>query len=231
VLDLVQDLVALIGLLAAAVGAGGIALVLARQFGLDAQLLRCSLPRARSPERTLEMMLACADIAAREGILKLETHAATLREPLLSRGIALAMEGRSGREMRELLDAAVESAAGSGAARARLLMVAGLGAQIAGILIASLLTAACIYLAAGASGAVSGMLMLVGGTVGLLSIVAGSLWSDAAGMTRATDALCDLIIAEGVLLLRAGRDPRSIAQALSRFLPPQDSPSLLARAA
>jgi len=67
--------------------------------------------------------------------------------------------------------------------------------------------------------------------VGLLAIVAGGMWSESAGMSRAADVLCDMILAEGMLLLGEGRDPRSIAQALSRYLPPDGLPEPVARAA
>ena len=230
-LDLARDLVALFGLMAAAVGACGVALVLAKQLGLDAQFLRYFNAGPRNPERTLELMIECADVAAREGLLKLEAHIARLDEPLLARGVSLALEGRAERDMRKELDHAIQTSAESGAARARLLATTGMVAQAAGILIALGLLIACLALASGLSGALPGILLLLGGATALLAIVAGSLWSESAGMGRAADALCDLIIAEGILLVRSGRDARSVAQTLSRYVPPPAATHTLARAA
>jgi flagellar motor component MotA len=231
VFEAVQNLVALFGLLAAAVGAAGVALVVAKQLNLDAHFLRHLNTPRRDPERTLALMLECAELAAREGLLRVEAHIASLREPLLARGIALAIEGKPEREMRSELDQAIQSAAADGAARSRFLATSGIAAQAFGIVLASALLAACLTIAIGTTGTLPALLLLVGGAAALLAIIGGTLWSEAAGMARAADALCDLIIAEGVLLLRSGRDPRSVAQTLSRFMPPASGTAPLAKAA
>jgi chemotaxis protein MotA len=226
VFEVLQNLVALFGLLAAAIGAAGVALVIAKQLNLDAHFLRRLNSPRRNPERTLALMLECADLASREGLLSVEARIAALPEPLLARGIALAIQGKPEREMRSELDIAIESAATTGASRARWLANTGIAAQAFGIVLASALMAACLGIAIAMNGTLPGILLLLGGATALLAIVAGTLWSEAAGMARAADALCDLIIAEGVLLLRSGRDPRSVAQTLSRYMPPPAPPAL-----
>jgi flagellar motor component MotA len=225
VLELMQNLVALFGLLAAAVGAGGVALVVAKQVGIDARILRGLSRGTRTPEGTVDLVIHCAELASREGLLKVEAHVANFKEPLLARGVSLALEGKGEADMRRMLDAEIEAAAADGAVRARLMALVGAAAQIGGIILATMLLIGCLTLASGLSGSVSGILLLLGGTTGLLSIVAGSLWSDAAARTRAADTLCNLIIAEGVLMLRSGRDPRFVAAALGRMLP-SDEPNL-----
>jgi flagellar motor component MotA len=231
VIDLVPNLIAGIGLLAAAAGAGGIAVVAAKQLGLESHLVRLLPSIPRSPERTLDLMVYCADIAAQEGLLRLESQIATSGEPLLIRGVGMALEGRSEAEIRDVLEQSLENSARRSAGRARLLGHAGVGMQVLGIVLATGLLLACLALAGGLAGSLPGLLMLLGGMTGLLAIVAGTVSSDAAGLMRASESLCDLIIAEGVLLLQAGRDSRAMAQVLSRYLPPAEMPMMLAKAA
>jgi chemotaxis protein MotA len=228
-----QDVIGTVGLLAAAVGACVLAVVVARQAKVDAMLGWCAGERSMEPRLLIALLAECAEVARRQGLLALETFAAGASEPMLTRGVAMAIEARKPEEIRDALHAEVEALAvrpAGGAARLGLaaLILRGCGLAI----LTAVALGASILVVAGPEVLPAPGLFLAGGMfLGVTSGLGGGVLGMRGERAQSEKVLSGLLIAEGVALIRCGMDGWAIERSLARLIPVDSPAAPLAKAA
>jgi chemotaxis protein MotA len=229
----VQDVIGMVGLVAAAVGACVLAVVVARQARVDSFLARCAGERSLEPRLLIALLAECAEVARRQGLLALETFAAGASEPMLVRGVAMAIEARKPEEIRDALHAEVEAMAVRNAGKAHRLGVLALALRGCGValLMAVALGASILVVAGPAVMPAPGLLLSGGLFLGVTTGLAGAVLGMRGERAQAERVMSGLLIAEGVALIRSGMDGWGVERLLARLVP-DDSPRVaLARAA
>jgi chemotaxis protein MotA len=228
-----QDVVGVIGLVAAAIGACVLAVVIARQSRLEAVLRRWGGEDAPEPRVVIAMLAECAEVARKQGLLALEGFVAQVREPILARGVSLAVEARTPEEIRDALHAEVEALAARRAGAAASLGTVALCIRGVGLaaLTAVVVGASVLVVAGPEVLPAPGLLMGAGMAVGVLAGVGGGILGMRGERAQAGNVLAGLLIAEGVALIRAGQDGWTVERALARLLPDEPQGAALARAA
>ena len=97
-------------LAAATIGAGSLALLIARAIRLSRWLGRIS-PDAAAPDDVIDRMATLADIAKREGLLHAEAMVDAATDPILAEGLMLTVNGFSDAQIQERLDTALQTRA------------------------------------------------------------------------------------------------------------------------
>jgi chemotaxis protein MotA len=211
-----QGILTVLAVTTAAIAASVIALVIAHFLRLP-RLVRPGSPGPASARDMVERLVAVADVARTEGLLSAENQLDPGVEPLLSRGIAWAVEGRSLAEIREHLDHALEAEQGRGLF-ARLAAAIGTWRPVMVIAAAVpvlLIIDGNILDPAGTAATTSliAVLALVGAIGAAASIPLTSPASDPARL------LWGMLQVAAVGLIRSGQDGAATREALSAMLP------------
>lgn len=172
-------------------------------------------------------IVKCAETARREGLLALESLVGTIDEPLLRRGLELAIDGTDPDALAEILDAEVESARKHGAIPAKLFEAMGGYAPTIGII-----------------GTVIGLVHVLGNLsdpANLGEMIASAFIATLWGVLSANviwlpigaklKLVAELehtrneLIVEGVLAIQSGANPRMVDRKLRALLPASEATS------
>ncbi|MCA0330422.1 MAG: flagellar motor protein [Actinobacteria bacterium] len=174
------------------------------------------------PDQLVETIVKAAETARREGLLALESQVQTIEEPLLKRGLELAIDGTDPDALAEVLEAEVAATFKRGQAAGKLFESMGGYAPTIGII-----------------GTVMGLVNVLGnlenpGELGHLIagafiatlwgvLSANVLWLPMGSKLKAVNEAehqRNEMIVEGVLAIQAGANPRMVDQKLRALLPP-----------
>ncbi len=189
-----------------------------------------SLPKS---EELVTTIVKCAETARREGLLALESLVGSIDEPLLKRGLELAIDGTDPEALGEILDAEVETARKHDMVPAKLFEAMGGYAPTIGII-----------------GTVMGLVHVLGNlsdpsSLGemIASAFIATLWGVLSAnvmwlpigaklkfMAELEHARNELIV-EGVLAIQSGANPRMVDRKLRALLPGGGEPAAADKAA
>lgn len=171
------------------------------------------------PEATINTILRYARIARKDGILALEDESAAARDPLLRKGLMLAVDGLNPKTLREMLEIDLEGAEERDLRPARVYEAAGGFAPTVGIIGAVLGLIHVMEnlsdpakLGGGIAVAFVATIYGVGSANLILLPIANKLRMRAAAAARRR-----LLVFEGVLAIQEGLNPRLIDQKLRGF--------------
>jgi chemotaxis protein MotA len=187
-------------------------------------MIRALKAKPASAEGNVEIIVAMAERARREGLLALEGDVAGVEDPFLRRALELAIDGTDADEVAELLGAEVDAKRSSDNAAAKLFHDMGGYSPTIGII-----------------GTVIGLIHVLGSLTDPSSLgekIAGAfvatLWGVMSAnvfwfplanrLKKVSEAECEQmeLTIEGVLAIQAGSNPRMIAQKLQSMLPNSD---------
>jgi chemotaxis protein MotA len=186
-----------------------------------------------SADETIRAILHFARVARKDGILALEDQATTVKDPLLRKGLMLAVDGLNPKTLREMLDVDIETAEEQDLVPARVYESAGGYAPTVGILGAVLGLIHVMQslsdpskLGAGIAVAFVATIYGVGAANLILLPIATKL------RHRASEAaLRRVVIAEGIMAIQEGLNPRLIDQKLHGFVGAESMAPVKGRAA
>ena len=175
---------------------------------------------AEPPDATIETILRYARLARKDGILALEDEAAEAKDPLLRKGLMLAVDGLNPKTLREMLEVDLAAAEERDLVPARVFEAAGGFAPTIGILGAVLGLIHVMEnlsdpskLGSGIAVAFVATVYGVGGANLILLPIANKLRARAAEAARRR-----VLVFEGVLAIQEGLNPRLIDQKLQGFV-------------
>lgn len=188
---------------------------------LPKSLIKAIKAKPVIPHDNVQVIVALADRARREGLLALEGEIAGVEDPFLRRALEMAVDGTDADEVAEILGAEVDAKRAADASEAKLFHDMGGYAPTIGII-----------------GTVIGLVHVLGSlsdTSTLGEKIAGAfvatlwgvmsanlLWFPLANrLKRVSETECEAmeLAIEGVLAIQAGSNPRLIAQKLQSMLP------------
>lgn len=174
---------------------------------------------AEQPEATINLILRYAKVARKDGILALEDESATAKDPLLRKGLMLAVDGVNPKTLREMLEADLAAAEERDLVPARVYESAGGYAPTVGILGAVLGLIHVMEnlsdpgkLGSGIAVAFVATVYGVGVANLVLLPIANKLRRRAADAGRRR-----ILIFEGILAIQEGLNPRLIDQKLRGY--------------
>jgi chemotaxis protein MotA len=178
------------------------------------------LEPAESPDETIKSILHYARVARKDGILALEDESAAARDPLLRKGLMLAVDGVNAKTLREMMEVDISAAEERDLVPARVFESAGGYSPTLGILGAVLGLIHVMENLSDPSKLGSGIAVAFVATVygvGAANLIflpiATKLRLRAAQATRRR-----ILMFEGVLAIQEGLNPRLIDQKLQSFL-------------
>jgi chemotaxis protein MotA len=210
----------MIAALAASAAICGGAIAAAKLARIDGLLARWTAG-VPGPDVLIDQLSGMADLAKREGLLSLERHVQSLREPLLVAGVGMIIEGVPAARIMETIEAesCAEAATGPWPRRA-LAWLTNHPQPIAGLSAATLLV---IFLSSrgdlmqtGQAAAAAGLGVLLVGVLGMA--VVGSPERTGAG-NEARRVLSGLVLAKGIAMIRQGMDGPAVRSGLMAMLP------------
>lgn len=173
-----------------------------------------------SPDATIGAILHYARVARKDGILALEDEAAEAKDPLLRKGLMLAVDGLNPKTLRDMLDVELDAGEERDLVPARVFEAAGGFAPTIGILGAVLGLIHVMEnlsdpgkLGSGIAVAFVATVYGVGGANVILLPIANKLRVRASQAARRR-----VLIVEGVLAIQEGLNPRLIDQKLRGFV-------------
>ena len=178
--------------------------------------------KVAKPDELVTTIVSCAEVARREGLLALEAKVGSIEDPLLKRGLELAIDGTDPDALADVLEAEVGAAKKRGMIPAKLFEGMGGYAPTIGII-----------------GTVMGLVNVLGNLdepSELGHLIAGAFIATLWGVLSANvlflpignklKALNEIqhqrneMIVEGVLAIQAGANPRLVDRKLRALLPP-----------
>jgi chemotaxis protein MotA len=193
---------------------------------LPQALIRALTARQVRPDENVEVIVALADQARREGLLSLDRSIDQVADPFLRRALEMAVDGTDADEIAEILGAEVDAKRAADAAEAKLFHDMGGYSPTIGII-----------------GTVLGLIHVLGSLTDPSSLgekIAGAfvatLWGVLAAnifwfplanrLKRISEIACEQmeLTIEGVLAIQAGSSPRLIARKLASMVPAEAQP-------
>ncbi|HEV7204482.1 MAG TPA: motility protein A [Jatrophihabitans sp.] len=188
---------------------------------LPKQLIRAFTAKPSTPGDSVDVIVALAGRARREGLLSLEGEIAAVENPFLKRALEMAVDGTDADELGEILGAEIDAKRAGDGAAAKLFHDMGGFSPTIGII-----------------GTVLGLVHVLGdlsdpSTLGskIASAFVATLWGVLSAnvfffplanrLKRVGEAECEEmeLALEGVIAIQAGSNPRLIAQKLQSMLP------------
>jgi chemotaxis protein MotA len=184
-----------------------------------ASLRRIFVDEGEGPEATISSILRYAKLARKDGILALEDESANAKDPLLRKGLMLAVDGVNPKTLREMLEIDLASAEERDVAPARVFEAAGGYAPTVGILGAVLGLIHVMENLSDPTKLGSGIAMAFVATVYGVGVANLLLLPIASKLRRRADeaARRRVLIFEGILAIQEGLNPRLIDQKLRGF--------------
>lgn len=173
-----------------------------------------------SPEETINAVLRYARVARKDGILALEDEAAAAQDPLLRKGLMLAVDGLNPTTLREMLEVDLDAGEERDLVPARVYESAGGYAPTIGILGAVLGLIHVMQTLSDPSRLGSGIAVAFVATVygvGIANLVLLPIASKLR-LRAAQAARRRVLVLEGVLAIQEGLNPRLIDQKLKAFV-------------
>ncbi len=225
--DWFEGLPTVVGLAAASVVAGALALLLVRSLRLERRLLRRVTQDSGSPTATIEQLVTLADLARAQGLLVAESRVDPAAEPLLALGLKLAADGVPADQMAEQLNQSLDARTlGSPVNR---LLTDALGrwpsllvAAGASILLMVLLSQARDPAAAPRFIVAAAAFIFLGAACANAVLPITSV-DQASGPAR---LLCGVFQVLGATMIRSGSSGHAIRERLTGMLPPSSRPSI-----
>lgn len=200
----------------------GLASGLLKDFtGAMAAIARALTSSAAPPDDTIRTLVSFAETARRDGLLALEEAAKSVDDPFLKKGLELAVDGTDPDELREILDAEIAAKRSTDRAKAKVFADLGGFAPTLGII-----------------GTVMGLIHVLENLSNpdeLGHLIAGAFVATLWGVLSANviwlpignklKRLSEIeahhmeLLAEGIMAIQAGANPRIIEQKLLSFLP------------
>lgn len=192
-----------------------------------ASLKTVFLEPAETPDETISSVLRYAKVARKDGILALEDEAAAAKDPLLRKGLMLAVDGINPKTLRDMLEVDIDAGEQKDLTPARVFESAGGYSPTLGILGAVLGLIHVMEnlsdpskLGTGIAVAFVATVYGVGAANLILLPIATKLRLRATEATRRR-----ILILEGVLAIQEGLNPRLIDQKLQGFLARESVPA------
>lgn len=209
------------------VGTMGVAMAgnLLKDFtGALGSLKTAFLAAPSSDEETIGTIVSFADKARREGLLALEEAARGVEDPFLKKGIELAVDGTDPDELREILEAELQSKKASDKVHAKVFADMGAYGPTLGIIGTVL---GLIHVLENLSDPGKLGHLIAGAFVATLwgVLSANVLWlpiGKKLERVAAVEAKHMELVLEGVLSIQAGANPRVVEQKLLSFLTPAE---------
>jgi len=205
-----------LGTFGAAIGGG----TLADAKRLPKSLIKAITAKTIVPTKNVEIIVAMAEKARREGLLALESDVAAVEDPFLRRALEMAVDGTDADEVADILGAEVDAKRAADAAAAKIFADMGGFAPTIGII-----------------GTVLGLVHVLGNlgdpsTLGekIASAFVATLWGVMTAnvfwfpmgnrLKRISEIECEQmeLTIEGVLAIQAGSNPRAVAQKLNSMV-------------
>lgn len=188
-----------------------------------AALKTAFLSPAPQGDDTIGTIVSFADKARREGLLALEEAARSIDDPFFKKGIELAVDGTDPDELREILEAEIQSKKQSDGRSSKVFLDMGAYAPTIGIIGTVL---GLIHVLENLSNPEDlGHLIAAAFVATLWGVLSANVFWLPIGkkLTRvaAAEAHHMELILEGVLSIQAGANPRIVEQKLLSFLPPE----------
>jgi len=216
-----EGLFVMFGALAASAAVCGGAVALAHLARVD-RALAWPFGRTVGPQDLINQVSHLADVARSEGLLSLERHATDLRQPMLTAGVAMVVEGVPAARILESIEAeaCAQTVEGSWGRRIWAWVVGHPQAPAAagtGLLLMILLNSAGQLERLGPTVAAVGLLAFL--VASMAMAVAGAPGRIEAG-AKAQQVLAGMIMARGMAMIREGKDGRTVRAGLMPLLPP-----------
>ncbi len=212
-------------MLGAMVGAGLLCVPLVRLLKISSLVRASAKQRHGDLNRTVHDLVGLAEIRQKHNLVTMAQSAATMKDPLLVRGVTLALEGQNPQEIRSHLEASYLGAQGNGEVNnweiarnvsvSLSLVCAAVGAIQ--VVIASLNGTEI--------SPVTGVFVALAVFTGMMSsVVSRADWTATSGVRRA-EVLRRLIVVEGVISLAEGLDAVAMRRRLMGLMPGQGASS------
>ena len=173
------------------------------------------------PDALVESIVKCAEIARREGLLALESHVTTVEDPLLKRGLELAIDGTDPEALADILESEVAATRRQGGIPAKLFESMGGYAPTIGIIgtVMGLVNVLSILSNPGELGH-----LIAGAFIATLwgVLSANVFWLPIGAKLKALNEIQyqqNQLVVEGVLSIQAGANPRLVDRKLRALLP------------
>jgi len=176
----------------------------------------------RPPEDLIDRLVQYAGVARREGVLALESEAATVDDPFLRHGLQMAVDGASPALIKEVLLTDLAFMEERHAAGQSILTAMGTFAPAYGM-IGTLVGLVHMFMTLNDPSRIGGGMALAILTTLYGVLLANLVFLPAAGKLRvrtSREMLAREIIIEGVLSIQLGESPYVVDQKLKAFLPP-----------
>ncbi len=213
-------------MLGAMVGAGLLCVPLVRMLKISRLVRASAKQRHGDLNRTVHDLVGLAEIRHKHNLVTMAQSAATMKDPLLVRGVTLALEGQKPQEIRSQLETSYLGAQGNGEvnnweiARSASLTLSLACAAVGAIqvLVASL--------TGGEISAITGVLVALSIFTGMMSsVMSRADWTATSGVRRA-EVLRRLIVVEGVISLAEGLDAIAMRRRLMGMMPGQGAANI-----
>lgn len=206
-------------MLAAMAGAGVLSVPMARMLKISNLVRASSKQRHGDLNRTVHDLVGLAEIREKHSLVVMAQSAATMKDPLLVRGVTLALEGQNSHAIRTRLEESYLGAQPQGGVGGGELVRSVCTCLALGL---ALVCATQLVLAANSGEVISpvtGALAAAAVFTGLVSsVVSRSDWT-AASSVRQAELLRRLIVVEGVVSLAEGLDAAAMRRRLTGLMP------------
>lgn len=208
-------------MLGAMVGAGLLCVPLVRLLKISSLVRASAKQRHGDLNRTVHDLIGLAEIRQRHDVVEMAQSAATMKDPLLVRGVTMALEGHNPAVIRSQLEGAYLGVhANSEVGNWEIARGACIGLSLACAALGSIqiVWASVNGLSISPVTGVLVALAVFAGAIG--SVVSRGDWSAANGV-RSAELLRRLIVVEGVVSLAEGLDSKAMRQRLMGLMPGQ----------
>lgn len=191
---------------------------------LKALKLAMLSPKPQPPDELVAVLVKCAEVARRDGLLALEQHVRDIDDPFLKKGLELAVDGTDPEELAGILEAEAEAVKTRGNKAAKLYSDMGGYAPTIGI-IGTVIGLVHVLSNLGAPEELGALIAgaFIATLWGVLS--ANVMWLPIASKLKSLNEIqverMELVI-EGIMAIQAGSNPRVVDRKLRALLPTQD---------
>lgn len=191
-------------------------------LGVISTLRNAFFHKSNSPTLLIEKIVDFANVARREGILALETHAAEVEDPFLQKSVQLAIDGTAPELIKDILTTELAFMEDRHSIGQSILLAAGAFAPAFGM-IGTLIGLVQMLATLDDPSAIGGSMAIALLTTLYGAVLANVLFLPCAGKLKVRtsgELLNKEIIIEGILSIQSGENPRIVEQKLKAFISP-----------